>query len=266
MTKTILITGATDGIGLETARMLAAGGHTLLVHGRNPDKLTKAVDAVAAVPGAGPVQGYLADLSELPQVETLARAVLADHRHLDALINNAGVLKAPAHTGMDLRLIVNTLAPILLTHRLLGALSGGRVVNVSSAAQAPVNMDALAGGAAMGDMDAYAQSKLALTMWTAQAARAWPDGPMVVAVNPGSLLGTKMVKQGFGMDGGDISVGADILARAALSDEFADASGLYYDNDAKRFGPPHRDAQDRAKCVRVTAAIQDALAAAGTPL
>ena len=67
---------------------------------------------------------------------------------------------------------------------------------------------------------------------------------MVVSVNPGSLLATKMVKEGFGMAGSDMSIGVDILVRAALADEFANASGQYFDNDAGRFASPHPDALD----------------------
>ena len=59
------------------------------------------------------------------------------------------------------------------------------------------------------------------------------EGPAIIAVNPGSMLGSKMVKEGFGVDGGDLQIGADILTRAALSEEFASASGEYFDNDAK---------------------------------
>jgi NAD(P)-dependent dehydrogenase (short-subunit alcohol dehydrogenase family) len=102
-------------------------------------------------------------------------------------------------------------------------------------------------------MPAYAQSKLAVTMWTNHMARVLKsqgndnNGPMVVSVNPGSLLATKMVKEGFGVAGSDIGIGAGILCRAALADEFADAGGQYFDNDAGRFGPPHPDALDAGK-------------------
>lgn len=74
-----------------------------------------------------------------------------------------------------------------------------------------------------------------------------PDGPVFVAVNPGSYLGTKMVQEGFGVDGNDVNIGVDILVRASLSDEFAGATGRYWDNDNGRFAPPHPDASDPAK-------------------
>lgn len=249
MTKTILITGATDGIGLETAKMLAGEGHTLLLHGRSQDKLDA---TVKALDGATSVETYLADLSNLAEVETLAKAISDKHASLDILINNAGVLKTPnpiTDSGLDIRFMVNTIAPYLLTKRLLPLMSGtGRIVNLSSAAQAPVNNDALHGKAKLSDMEAYSQSKLAITMWSRGMADALPDGPAVIAVNPGSLLASKMVKEGFGVEGSDLSIGADILRRAALSDEFATASGKYYDNDSHQFATPPPDAQNPQKC------------------
>ena len=62
------------------------------------------------------------------------------------------------------------------------------------------------------------------------------------------------------IDGSDIGIGADILVRAALSDEFADAGGSYYDNDAKRFGPPHAHASDPARAAAIVASIEGVLA------
>jgi len=66
-------------------------------------------------------------------------------------------------------------------------------------------------------------------------------------VNPVSLLATKMVKKGFNTPGNDISIGSDILVRAALSEEFSSATGLYYDNESKQFASPHPDATDLQK-------------------
>ena len=262
MPKTILITGATDGIGLATARQLAQPGHTLLIHGRNPAKLADAQQTLAALPGAGRIETFVADLSKLAEVDKLAQAVLQQHTHLDVLINNAGVLRTPetrTADGLDVRFAVNTVAPYWLTQRLLPLLGAdSRVVNLSSAAQAPVDLDALAGRKNLADMPAYAQSKLAITMWTRHMARALKDdkGPMIVAVNPGSLLASKMVKEGFGVAGSDIRIGADILCRAATSAEFAQAAGQYFDNDAGRFAPPHADALDNRKIDAVVQAIE----------
>ncbi len=267
MAKTILITGATDGIGLETARLLVAAGHTVLLHGRSPTKLAAIETTLAALPGAGTVETFLADLSRLDDVDALAAAVTARHPRLDVLVNNAGVFRTPdplTADGMDVRFVVNTLAPYRLTQRLLPLLGpGSRVVNLSSAAQAPVDIAALTGGATLDPGNAYAQSKLALTMWSRYLAESQgADGPVVVAVNPGSLLASKMVREGYGIPGKDIGIGAGILVRAALADEFATASGRYFDNDSGRFADPHPDALNPLKVVAVVSAIETCLTAA----
>ncbi|MGI9371292.1 MAG: SDR family NAD(P)-dependent oxidoreductase [Hyphomicrobiales bacterium] len=262
MPKTILITGATDGIGLETAKLLSADGHHFLVHGRSPAKLDALVEAL---PDGAHVEAYLADFSNLDDVMKLASDVAANHTHLDVLINNAGVYKTPnpvMSDGSDVRFVVNTIAPYLLTKRLLPLMdANGRVVNLSSAAQAPVNLDALAGKAKVSDMEAYAQSKLAITAWSrAMAQELGSNGPVVVAVNPGSLLASKMVKEGFGVEGSDLSIGAGILVRAALSDEFAEASGKYFDNDSGQFAPPHPEGLDDQKNQEIVRVVEAALA------
>jgi len=201
----------------------------------------------------------------MADVEALAKVVAEKHSSLDVLINNAGIYKTPApitQEGLDVRFAVNTLAPYLLTQRLLPLLgSSARVINLSSAAQAPVNLNALAGRIHLSDqMAAYAQSKLAITMWSRSMALAHKDGPAFIAVNPGSLLATKMVKEGFGMSGKDIGIGVDILIRAALSDEFATASGQYFDNDVGQFASPHPDALNQQKSDEIVDAIESVLA------
>ena len=266
MPKTILITGSTDGIGLATANRLVTLGHHVLLHGRNPAKLEKTQQSLSALPGSGRVEAYVADLSRLSDVLMLAQAVTEKHTQLDVLINNAGVFKTAetrTQEGLDVRFAVNTLAPWLLTQRLLPLIgTAGRVLNLSSAAQSPVDPDALAGRVSLSDdMAAYAQSKLALTMWSRSLALSLNgDGPAIIAVNPGSLLGTKMVKEGFGMAGDDIGIGAEILVRAALEDEFAAASGQYFDNDKGKFASPHPDALDPQKCREIVRVIEAILA------
>ncbi|TPV97101.1 MAG: SDR family NAD(P)-dependent oxidoreductase [Myxococcales bacterium FL481] len=264
MKKTILLTGATDGIGLETARRLATEGHHLLLHGRSPAKLARVIDEVSRPANAGPVESYVADLSCLPQVDAMATAVAEKHDRLDVLINNAGVFKVAnpiTPSGIDLRFMVNTIAPYLLTQRLLKLMNAtARVVNLSSAAQSSVELPALAGRTRLPDFEAYAQSKLAITMWSRLFADELGErGPIVVAINPGSMLGTKMVKEGFGVTGANVGIGADILVRAALSDEFADASGEYFDNDARTFAQPHPDARDPNKNQALVTAIGEVL-------
>ncbi|MEG3758069.1 SDR family NAD(P)-dependent oxidoreductase [Pseudoalteromonas carrageenovora] len=269
MNKTILLTGATDGIGLETAKMLLAQGHTVLLHGRNQDKLNNVQSALNEQYPQASTATYVADLSDMAQVQTLAQSVLSDLQQadkiLDVLINNAGVYKLADITtkeGLDARFAVNTIAPYLLTKLLLPAMNAqSRVINVSSAAQSSVNFESLVGNKPLSDSAAYAQSKLAITMWSRHLGLALKaTGPLVVSVNPKSLLGSKMVKDAYGLDGGDLKLGADIFCRAALSDEFKEATGLYFDNDAERFAPPHPDALNNAKNQQLVDTIDSVLA------
>jgi NAD(P)-dependent dehydrogenase (short-subunit alcohol dehydrogenase family) len=264
MTKTILVTGSTDGIGLETAKMLVSLSHSVLLHGRSPAKLESVKNTLSAISDDVKIESYLADLSSMADVAALAKAVAEKHAKLDVLINNAGVFNTPhpiTHDGLDVRFAVNTIAPYLLTKRLLHLIeTSGRVINLSSAAQAPVDPEALVGRTKLSDNAAYAQSKLAITMWSRSMALSLKeDGPAIIAVNPRSMLGSKMVKQAYGVTGGDLRIGAEILVRAALSDEFAAASGKYFDNDIGQFAPPHPDALDTQKCEAIVRVIKAVL-------
>ncbi|MBD1575282.1 MULTISPECIES: SDR family NAD(P)-dependent oxidoreductase [Vibrio] len=266
MKKVILVTGSTDGIGFETAKKFVEEGHHVLVHGRNPQKLEKVKETLTTLSSKAIVEGYAADLSSLADVEAFAAAVKKDHERLDVLINNAGVYIVPTVTtkdNLDVRFVVNTIAPYLLTKSLLSLFdTTGRIVNLSSRAQAPVNLNALVSSdAQMDDGSAYAQTKLAITMWSVYLAEQLKGkGPSVVAVNPASFLGSKLVKEAYGMQGNDLGIGADILHRAALSEEFADATGKYFDNDDGRFTTPHSDAMNKAKNEKVVAVIDSVLA------
>eukprot|EP00529_Nitzschia_sp_RCC80_P030289 CAMPEP_0113469462 /NCGR_PEP_ID=MMETSP0014_2-20120614/15913_1 /TAXON_ID=2857 /ORGANISM="Nitzschia sp." /LENGTH=298 /DNA_ID=CAMNT_0000361943 /DNA_START=342 /DNA_END=1238 /DNA_ORIENTATION=+ /assembly_acc=CAM_ASM_000159 len=282
--KTILITGATDGIGLLTAKKLVEQGHHVLLHGRSASKLKHAAKEVGNAAGSDSadckyVETYRADLSKLDEVKTLASDIRKKHNNLDVLINNAGVLKTretTAPSGRDIRFEVNTIAPYILTRDLLPIIpQNGTIINLSSAAQAPVDVAALTNQRQIlgnnNDMQAYSQSKLAITIWSSQLARELPNGPVVVAVNPGSLLASKMVKDGFGVPGNDLGIGADILVRAATSssssssssDEFGMvATGKYYDNDVRSFASPHPAARDKKLVTATMAALSDIAAAA----
>lgn len=203
--KTIFITGASDGIGLATAKMLLNQGHKVLMHGRNERKLAAITAELSEYEAQ--IEVYIADLSRLSEVRLLTESVAEKHDHLDVLINNAGVFKVSDTTtadGLDIRFAVNTIAPYMITRELLPLLGVmGRVINLSSAAQMPVDIEGLLGEMQyVKAMEAYAQSKLAITMWTYAMAQDLGDkGPVLVAVNPGSLLASKMVKEGFGVSG-----------------------------------------------------------------
>lgn len=262
--KKILITGATDGIGLVTAQSLVDLGHELILHGRSSDKLTKTLESLSVTNPNAKLTGYLADLSDLTQVQKMTSEFKENHENIDVIINNAGVFKTSnpiLETGFDVRFIVNTVSPYLITKELLPILvEDGRVVNLSSAAQAPVNLKALSGKEQISnDFEAYAQSKLALTICSQEMAKDLKANQVVVAVNPGSLLASKMVKEGFGVAGNDLGIGADILVRASLSAEFSNKSGQYFDNDSKQFTNPHVDAQNLEKCREIVKAVESVI-------
>jgi NAD(P)-dependent dehydrogenase (short-subunit alcohol dehydrogenase family) len=106
-------------------------------------------------------------------------------------------------------------------------------------------------------MEAYSQSKLAITMWTSYLAELYKEsGPTFIAVNPGSLLASKMVKEGFGFAGHDINIGAKILTRMALDNDIDSYSGQYFDNDKGEFSLPHPDGMNLQKSEKVIAAIK----------
>ena len=252
MKKNILITGSTDGIGLEAAKLIVKSNHNVLIHGRNEAKLTQAKDEVLKFNSAAEVKTLCADLSNLSALPEFIEKIKCSVQNIDVLINNAGVFKAQktmTSEGLDVRFSVNTIAPYILTKALLPAMNtGGRIINVSSAAQAPVSLDALKGLRSLSDSEAYAQSKLAITMWTFHMANnLGSTKPSMIAVNPASFLGSKMVKEAYGTAGKDIGIGANILLKAALANEFNNMTGRYFDNDIGNWASPHSDALDKNK-------------------
>ncbi len=237
--KTILLTGATDGIGLETAKDLAKDGHKLILHGRNDEKLQHLKSMLLSINKNADITLIKADFSIMAEVHKMADELLALGIKLDVIINNAGIFvtKNPKTVdNIDVRFAVNTIAPYILTKKLLPILNaGGRVVNVSSAAQTDINLNSF--DVRSSDSEAYAQSKLAIIMWSIELAKA--TGVNIISVNPKSFLGSKMVREAYGRQGYDLKIGADILKRAALSDEFENAGGKYFDNDYGVFADPH---------------------------
>lgn len=263
--KKVLITGATDGIGLATAKLLVSAGHSLLIHGRSAEKLKHSAELLQQLNSQVQIFTYLADLADFNQVKQLVEDIKADHPSLDVIINNAGVLKTNQSItadGFDVRFVVNTITPYWLTQALIPQLSAtGRIINLSSAAQAPIDLQVLLGKRQLADdLQVYAQSKLAITIWSQELAKSLSSQQVLLAMNPGSLLASKMVKEGFGLAGNDLSIGADILVRAALSPEFSEASGKYFDNDAKRLASPHGDASNSQKCQQLMTTLDSIVA------
>ena len=245
MSKTILITGSTDGIGKLTAIKLAKDGHHVYIHGRNPHKLAAIIEEIKQASNNENINGFVADFSNLEDVKKMAKQVKTDIPKLDVLINNAGVFKSSIDEVEfgDIRFVVNYLAPYILTNELLSTLKkteAPRVINLSSAAQSHVSDATLAGKAIHNASEAYAQSKLALTMWSFHLAKQQNE-VSVITVNPGSLLNTNMVKEAFGHHWSTADKGADILYELAVSEKHKGSSGKYFDNDKGSYANAHPD-------------------------
>ncbi|WP_232829259.1 SDR family NAD(P)-dependent oxidoreductase [Aureibaculum luteum] len=256
MSKVIIVTGSTDGIGKITALNLAKKGHTVYVHGRNEAKVLQVISEIKEASNNENIEGFVADFSDLESVIKMADKIKKEIPKIDILINNAGVFKSKAienKDGLDMRMVVNYLAPYVLTNAILSNIKKSeapRIINLSSAAQAPVSEAVLTGKEQQSENSTYAQSKLALTMWSFNLAKQEPN-ITVIAVNPGSLLNTKMAKEAYGQHWSPAEKGSDILVDLALSEDYKNDSGNYFDNDKGEvkghFSPAHPDAYDEGK-------------------
>jgi NAD(P)-dependent dehydrogenase (short-subunit alcohol dehydrogenase family) len=252
MKKTIIITGSTDGIGKLAALKLAKDGHNIYIHGRNSEKLANVISEIQTASNNSNIKGFAADLSTIQTVKQLAADIANEVASIDVLINNAGVYnskQSKSADGFDMRFAVNYFAPYVLTNALQSLrkfAENARIINLSSAAQAPVSLDALAGTAPITEQAAYAQSKLALTMWSFDLATQLSNNH-VIAVNPGSLLNTNMVKEAFGTHWSSADKGANILYDLAVSAEHEGITGKYFDNDKGMYANAHSDAYDAGK-------------------
>ena len=189
MSKTIVITGASDGIGAEAARALTAAGHHVVIVGRSPAKTR----AVAAETGA---DSYTADYADLAQVRQLAGSLNAQYPRIDVLANNAGgVFNTHQLTvdGHDTTFQVNHLAPFLLTNLLLGTLQNSRATVIQTASQvakrhAHLNIDDLENQASYQPIKAYSDAKLENILFTKELHRRYAHaGISAVAFHPGNV-------------------------------------------------------------------------------
>src|ERR671916_1510560 len=202
---TVLVTGATDGLGKRVALELTQRGATVLVHGRSRERCEAVLEEVRRGTGAEGPHYYLADLSSLGAVRGLAEQIFSEHDHLDVLVNNAGVIameREETEDGLELTFTVNYLAHFLLTSLLVPLLrdsAPARVVNVASAGQSPIDFDDPMFERGYDAMKAYSQSKLAQIAFTFELAERLSDTEVRVnALHPASLMDTKMVQSTFG--------------------------------------------------------------------
>jgi NAD(P)-dependent dehydrogenase (short-subunit alcohol dehydrogenase family) len=260
--RTIVITGATDGLGKGLATELAAGGGRLILHGRNEEKGQALIEELRQLKtgraGARPridaaLEWRRADLASLDEVRDLADSLAGEER-IDALVNNAGIGTAgpgdgdrlESADGYELRFAVNYLAPFLLTRRLLPLIersAPSRIVNVSSAGQAPIDFDDVMLERAYSGIQAYCQSKLALVMFTFDLAEEL-EGSGVTAncLHPGTYMPTNMVRAAGVEPVTPLEDGVAATLRLITSPELGGVNGHYFDGTSE--SAPHPQAED----------------------
>jgi NAD(P)-dependent dehydrogenase (short-subunit alcohol dehydrogenase family) len=252
--QTILITGATDGLGRALATELATSGATLLVHGRDDARGRATLEEIRTRTGNHDLHWYQADLASLDEVRVLAQHVAGEHERLDALVNNAGIgttlagddSRRESRDGYELRFAVNYLAGYLLTRLLLPLLqqsAPARIVNVSSAGQSPIDFEDVMLERHYDGVQAYCQSKLAQVMFTLDLAEEL-DGNAVTAtcLHPATYMPTKMVIASGVNPISSLEDGVRATRRLVADPELDGVTGRYY--NGLRPADPNPQAHD----------------------
>jgi NAD(P)-dependent dehydrogenase (short-subunit alcohol dehydrogenase family) len=219
--KICLVTGGTNGIGKATAQALAQMGATVVIVGRNAQKISQVVEEIRAASGNKNVDSLLADLSSQQEVRRLAKEFKSKYSHLHVLLNNAGgffMRRQLSVDGIEMTFALNHLAYFLLTNLLLDTLKASapaRIINVSSDAHASgkIEFDNLQGERVYSPR-AYDNSKLADILFTTELARRLEGtGVTVNALHPG-FVATGFAKNNGKVIAALVSIFAPLVARS----------------------------------------------------
>ena len=239
--RTVLITGATDGLGHALAHQLAADGATVILHGRDPYKLDLTAESITEKTGVARPLALIADLADLDQVRRLADDVRTTTERLDVLVNNAGIgvgepegrTRRVSADGYELRFAVNYLAPFLLTLELLPLLvrsAPARVVNVASIRQEPLDFDDFMLERNYSGVRAYEQSKLAEIMFGFELADRVPASEVTVnSLHPATYMPTKMVLREVGDSIDSLEAGVAATLRLVSDPGLDGTTGKFFD-------------------------------------
>jgi NAD(P)-dependent dehydrogenase (short-subunit alcohol dehydrogenase family) len=247
--QTILITGATDGLGKELASELAREGAAVVLHGRDDERGRRAIDEIRNSTGNERLSWQRADFSSLDEVREMAERIGEEHE-LDALVNNAGIGtsgpgdggRVESSDGYELRFAVNYLAPFLLTRKLeplLASSAPARIVNVSSAGQAPIDFDDVMLENGYSGVQAYCQSKLAQVMFTfdlAEEHRA--DGVTSNCLHPATYMPTKIVRAAGVSPTSSLEEGVRATLRLVADPELEEITGRYFNGEQEAGANP----------------------------
>jgi NAD(P)-dependent dehydrogenase (short-subunit alcohol dehydrogenase family) len=260
--QAILVTGATDGLGKALATRLASGDATVLLHGRDDARGQRTVDEIRDATGNDRLRWYRADFAALDEVREMADRVARDEPRLDALVNNAGIgvtlpgdgARMESRDGYELRFAVNYLAGFLLTRRLVPLLvdsAPARIVNVSSAGQAPIDFDDVMLERDYNGVQAYCQSKLAQVMSTFDLAEELSDARVTAnCLHPATYMPTKMVTHSGSRPVSTLEEGTRATLRLVVAPELAEVTGRYFDGEAESSAHPQAYGIDARRRLR----------------
>jgi NAD(P)-dependent dehydrogenase (short-subunit alcohol dehydrogenase family) len=239
-TRTILITGATDGLGRALASGLAADDVQLILHGRSREKLDRTVAEIARERDGRAPATVLADLADLEQVRDLSYQISQITDRLDVLVNNAGIgsgepdgrTRRLSADGYELRFAVNYLAGFDLTLRLLPLLvasRAARIVNVASLGQHPIDFNDVMLERNYSGVRAYGQSKLAqITAGFVLAERLTSPAITVNSLHPATYMPTKMVLDEIGHSIDTLEEGEAATRRLISEPELVNTTGRFF--------------------------------------
>lgn len=267
--KTALVTGATSGIGYETALGLARAGAEVVIVGRDAGKTARVLGELKEKSGSAKLSSVLGDLSSMREVRGVAGQFLAAHDSLQVLVNNAGVINTGRRLtseGHEVTFATNHLAVHLLTKLLLPALERGapsRVVTVSSGIHAigRIHFDDLTLERGYGPFKAYAQSKLANVLFTQELARRVEGRGITANVLHPGFVGSNFAHRPGVLGaighwftttfGKSPEAGAATSLYLAMADEVSAVSGRYFER-SREAKPRLRDASAAARLWDVT--------------
>ena len=253
--KTVLITGSTDGIGKQTAVILAQKGFSVLIHGRNEEKCKQILNEISSLTGAKNLDYFVCDLLSLKEVYRFSEEVKKRYESLDILINNAGVYLKDyilSPEGIEATFQINHLSMFYLTLNLLPIIKPAgepaRIINVSSTAHASkMDFDNLVKLVKYDGHRAYSLSKLCNILFTFELSERLKDKNITVnCLHPG-VINTKLLKAGWGAVGGFFGrspqEGAKTSVYLAVSKDVENITGRYF-SDSK-IAKPHDIAYDK---------------------